>query len=417
MTVRIDGGPGALLDRDPTPSADDTRLADGTVDRQSPAPIRVWATTLDEATIHQLRRIAAQPYVVHHVAAMADAHVSEGVAVGTVFATTNTVVPHALGGDLGCGMAAVRLDLAPDVAAAIDTRALERVIADLGRAIPTGHAVHRRGIAVPDALFEAPLSTRTLDRTREALAAKHLGTLGGGNHFVELERDAEGAIWLLVHSGSRGLGAAIAAHHTKAAANVAADGAGELRGLSTNEVEGASYLADLEWALAFARANRRALTSKALEVIADLLHVPLLASAVEEVVEIHHNFVARETWFGRELLVHRKGAVSVPRGALALIPGSMGTASYLVEGLGNEDAFGSCSHGAGRVMRRSEARKAISPAALARSMRRVVYPVHLARSLVEESPDAYRDIGDVLDAQRDLVSRVRRLEPIAVLKG
>lgn len=137
----------------------------------------------------------------------------------------------------------------------------------------------------------------------------------------------------------------------------------------------------------------------------------------DERVDIHHNFVAREHWFGREVYVHRKGAVAVPTGARALIPGSMGTASYIVEGLGNEESFGSCSHGAGRVMSRKEARSSIRPDALRRAMRRVVYPEHLARHLVEEAPTAYRDIIEVLEDQEDLVRRHLRLEPIAVLKG
>jgi tRNA-splicing ligase RtcB len=379
-------------------------------ERRPHVPIRVWARSLDEATIRQLRDLAAQPYVVLHVAVMADAHVAEGVAVGTVFATESTVVPAALGGDLGCGMCAVRLDVPAD---AMDTRTLERMLESLGKAIPTGNAVHRgRGIVVPDSLLTTPLSTRSLEHVREATVGRHLGTLGGGNHFLELERDAEGAAWLLVHSGSRGLGAAIAAHHARAATD--GDRLRGLRGLDTTDEIGNAYLRDLEWALAFARANRKALVSKALEIISDALRVSL---EPEEVLDIHHNFVAREKWFGRDLLVHRKGAVAVPVGTKALIPGSMGTASYIVEGLGNEDAFGSCSHGAGRVMSRKEARAAIKPQALAQAMRRVVYPKHLERSLVEESPAAYRDITEVLDAQQDLVRRVQRLEPIAVLKG
>lgn len=380
--------------------------------RRPHVPIRVWARSLDEATIRQLRDLACQPYVVLHVAAMADAHVAEGVAVGTVFATESTVVPAALGGDLGCGMSAVRLSVVAD---AIDRRTLERMLASLGKAIPTGAGVHRgRGMAVPDELLATPLSTRSLEHTREAIVGRHLGTLGGGNHFLELERDAEGGAWLLVHSGSRGLGAAIAAHHARAATGGDGDGLRGLRGLDTTEETGRAYLDDLAWALGFARANRRALISKSLEIISDALRVALEA---EEVVDIHHNFVARETWFGRNLLVHRKGAIAVPLGAKALIPGSMATASYIVEGLGNEDAFGSCSHGAGRVMSRKQARAAIRPQALARAMRQIVYPKHLDGSLVEESPAAYRDITEVLDAQQDLVRRVLRLEPIAVLKG
>jgi tRNA-splicing ligase RtcB len=381
-----------------------------TDDADRHVPIRVWARSLDEATIRQLRDIASQPYVVLHVAAMADAHVAEGIAVGTVFATEHVVVPSALGGDLGCGMSAVCLGIAAD---AMDRRTLERMLESLGKAIPTGDAVHRgRGVSVPDDLMVAPLSTRSLDHTREGLVGRHLGTLGGGNHFVELDRDAEGCAWILVHSGSRGLGAAIAAHHARAATG--ADRPRGLDGLDANEESGRAYLADLEWALAFARANRKALLVRALEVVADALRVPV---APDDAIDIHHNFVARETWFGRELLVHRKGAIAVPAGTKALIPGSMGTASYIVEGLGNENAFSSCSHGAGRVMSRKEARAAIRPQALAQAMRRVVYPKHLEKSLVEESPAAYRDIVEVLDAQHDLVSRVLRLEPVAVLKG
>lgn len=366
------------------------------------APIRLWAEDADDATIRQLRLLAAQPFIAHHVAAMADAHVAHGVAVGTVFATRSTVVPGALGGDLGCGMSAVRLGAR---AASLDRRMLERVLVDLGRAIPAGDAVHRGpGLEAPAALFEAELSTRALARTRDALVRRHLGTLGGGNHFLELDRDAEGELWLLVHSGSRGLGAAVAAHHTRE----------PLSGLDTDDEAGRAYLGDHAFALAFARENRAALALRAQDVLSGVLGASLVP---DEVVDIHHNFVARERWFGEDLLVHRKGAVAVPRGARALVPGSMGTASYVVEGLGDDASYGSCSHGAGRVMSRREARARVSREALAASMRRVVYPARNARVLVEESPSAYRDIGDVLDAQRDLVRRVVRLEPVMVLKG
>jgi len=378
-------------------------------DRGQRVPVRIWARAVDDGTLRQLRHIASQPYVVEHVAAMADAHVAEGVAVGTVFATEHTVVPDALGGDLGCGMSAVRLDASYD---GLDRRRLEALLVHLGRAIPAGDAIHRgRGIAVPDAIFSAPLSTHALEHAREALAPRHLGTLGGGNHFLELERDPEGNLWLLVHSGSRGLGAAIAAHHARAAGALAS---GSLGGVDTTTESGDAYLHDLDWALAFAHANRETIVTKALGVISDALGA---SSSGEPTVDIHHNFVARETWFGRELLVHRKGAVAVPRGTTAVVPGSMGTASYIVEGRGCEVAFGSCSHGAGRVLSRKEARARIRTEALRQSMRRVVYPKHLERNLVEEAPAAYRDISEVLDDQADLVQRVLRLEPIAVLKG
>jgi tRNA-splicing ligase RtcB len=378
-------------------------------ERGQRVPVRLWARIAAPETIRQLQRLASQPYVVEFVAGMADAHVSEGIAVGSVFATERMVVPRALGGDLGCGMSAVRIATGAD---GVDRRTLEVAVRDLGRAIPTGEATHRgRGIAVPDSLLSPSLSTRTLEHTREAIACRHLGTLGGGNHFLELDRDADGAIWLLVHSGSRGLGAAIAGHHACAAQ---VDGSDDLGGLDIATEQGAAYLNDLSWALAFAKANRQTLESRALDVLREALSLPFDLS---DRLDIHHNFVARETWFGRKLLVHRKGAVAVPSGTMALVPGSMGTASYIVEGLGADDAFGSCSHGAGRVMSRKEARKQVRPRALAQAMRRVVYPEHLLNQLVEEAPAAYRDIAQVLDDQRDLVRRRVRLAPMVVLKG
>jgi tRNA-splicing ligase RtcB len=378
-------------------------------ERGQRVPVRVWARSVSPETVRQLRRLASQPYVVEFVAAMADAHVAEGVAVGSVFATEHTVVPGALGGDLGCGMSAIRIGVD---AGGLGRRELDGLVRTLSRVIPTGAATHRgAGVDVPETLLEPGLSTRALEHTREAQARRHLGTLGGGNHFLEVDRDPEGGVWLLVHSGSRGLGAAVAAHHARVAETHGGD---VLNGLDTTTEQGIAYLRDLSWALAFARANREALAARALEVIADVVGIAVDASTT---VDIHHNFVARETWFGRELLVHRKGAVAVPAEALALIPGSMGTASYIVEGLGNEEAFGSCSHGAGRVMSRGEARRAIAPKALAQAMRRIAYPEGLAKHLVEEAPAAYRDIGKVLEDQEDLVRRRVRLEPIAVLKG
>lgn len=375
-------------------------------------PIRSWAEDLDDETLGQLRRIARAPYVRHFVCAMADAHLSEHVAVGSVFAAERTVVPSALGGDLGCGMLAV--PLVDDAGAAFDTggvgpverrRLLERWLAS----IPVGKALRRHPLPFASelgpALFQAQLSTRSLEKTREALVARHIGTLGGGNHFVELGCDAERRAWLLVHSGSRGLGAAIADHHR------GAEGA-PLEGLSTTHGSGEAYLGDLGWALDFARANRMHIACVATRALEELLGRPV---AHGPPVDVHHNFVAEETWFGERLLVHRKGAIAAPAGALALVPGSMGTASYLVAGRGCEAAFGSCSHGAGRVLRRSEARRKIRPEALRRALGDVVIPD--GDAMVEEAPAAYRDIRRVLEAQEDLVERRLRLEPLVVLKG
>jgi len=372
-------------------------------------PIIVWARTCPEGALEQLGRIADQPYVVGHVAAMPDLHVAHGVAVGTVFATDGVLVPSALGGDLGCGVTAVQLDLP---ARALGRRELERILDGWSRHIPIGDKVHRgRGPDLPESLLAAPLSTGSLEHQRERLAGRHLGTLGEGNHFLELDRDMEGTTWLLVHSGSRGLGSAIGAHHVSAAA---AEGHGDLPGLSVDSDPGRAFLVDLAWALAFAVANRAALAEAALAVVAEV------AGATPTVltrIDVHHNYASREEHFGRTVWVHRKGAVAAPEGAPVLIPGSMGTASYVARGLGEATSFRSASHGAGRTMTRREARERVPVDRLKHALRRVVHDGRRLASLVEEAPAAYRDIGEVLEDEADLVTPLARLEPLAVLKG
>jgi tRNA-splicing ligase RtcB len=256
-----------------------------------------------------------------------------------------------------------------------------------------------------EALLREPLSTRSLDHDRERFARSQLGTVGGGNHFAELDRDMEGSLWLLVHSGSRGVGGALGAHHAKAARTGFLDAESDA---------GRAFLADLGWALRYARANRQRLIALASEVLSTSHGAqPDPGSALD----LPHNFVARETHDGRPLWVHRKGASAAPAGGRGLVPGSMGTASYLVEGLGEPASFRSCSHGAGRVLSRREAREQIGAKDLERSMRKVAYDERLARALVEEAPAAYRDIGEVLAEQADLVRPRMRLEPLAVFKG
>jgi tRNA-splicing ligase RtcB len=376
---------------------------------ESQVPIHLWGRTVPDGALEQLRRVAAQPYVVERVAAMPDLHVAHGIAVGTVFATVDTVVPAALGGDLGCGMSARSFGYP---AARLDPAALRALMARMARAVPVGDASHRgRGVALPDSLLGAPLSTGALDRARTRLGPRHLGTLGGGNHFIELDRDGGGDLWLLVHSGSRGLGAVIAAHHLRAAE---AEGQGDIPGLLTDSPAGQACLADITWALLFARANREALVARAAALVSEVTGTH---PDPDTQLDVHHNFVQHEEHAGKALWIHRKGAIAAPAGERALIPGSMGTASYIVEGLGESLSFRSASHGAGRVMTRREAREQIDPRRFVQSMRRVVFDAARGRSLVEEAPAAYRDIGQVLEDEADLVQPSVRLEPLAVLKG
>ncbi len=365
-------------------------------------PVLAWSSALRPDTAKQLTRLAEQPWVVHHVAAMPDAHVSEGVAVGSVFATRDVVVPGALGTDLGCGVSAVRFETAPR----FDRRALEALLDAWTQRIPVGDEEHRRPLLdVPRTLFEAPLSTNELERARTRLVPRHLGTLGGGNHFVELDRAHDGTTWLLVHTGSRGLGGAIGHHHGRIA--------GKLGALSLDAPDGRAFWNDLSWALDFAKANRDAILTQALAAAREVLG---LQPDVGSRLDLHHNFAQREEHFGAPCIVHRKGAIHAPQGRLALIPGSMGTASYVVRGRGLAAAFSSASHGAGRVMTRREARARISRHHLERQLRGVVFDESRPH-LVEEAPTAYRDVMEVLEDEVDLVEPVLRLEPLVVLKG
>jgi tRNA-splicing ligase RtcB len=359
-------------------------------------PIWVWGRTVAAEAQAQLAKLARQPYVVGHIAAMPDLHVASGVAVGSVFATERFIVPSALGGDLGCGVSAVHF------AAQASGLDLRRILDEWSARIPVGDAAHR---GRRNEAFAVPLSTQALEHQRERLAPKHLGTLGGGNHFVELDRDASGELWLLVHSGSRGLGAAIGAHHAKAAE---ACGIGLIPGLYLTSAEGQACLADTAWAIGFAAANRRALVAAASEAV-----IAQTGAKADDVIDVHHNFVSQEAG----LWIHRKGAIQAAAGSRVVIPGPMGTASYVAEGLGEPRSFGSASHGAGRVMTRKEAHQRIPLERFRHSMRRVIHDERRAASLVEEAPAAYRDIGEVLEDESDLVRPLKRLEPLLVLKG
>jgi tRNA-splicing ligase RtcB len=379
----------------------------------SPAPVHLFSTVATEDTLRQLRAIAQQPYVVGFVAAMADAHLSSGVAVGTVFATKRSLVPDALGDDLGCGVRASRTNLD---ASALDQRSLERVLSALSREIPTGdrgRAAHRSDSSPTDPRFadHPGLSTRELERRWPTLVARHLGTLGGGNHFIELARAPDDSLWLLVHSGSRGVGGAIAEHHRRGAR---ARGGRPLSALELDSAAGAAFFSDLAIAQRFSVHNRAALAETTLRCISSALD--RTAHEIES-FDVPHNTVSLEAHGASTLLVHRKGAVRADVGDRVVIPGSMATATYVAEGLGHDPSWRSCSHGAGRVMSRREARERVRPEALCAKMGRVVFDRRRARDLVEEAPQVYRDIREVLDEQRALVRPTLRLEPLLSFKG
>lgn len=373
-------------------------------------PIRLWAEHVDKDAMQQLQRLARCEHLAGPVAVMPDVHSAGVVCVGTVLATSGVVLPTAIGEDLGCGMAFTPL---PMPASSFSHEHIERIVEAIQECVPTGRRTHRRPVTLPDSLAK-PLSTKSLNHQREWLGVRHLGTLGGGNHFIELQRDTSGQLWLTVHTGSRGIGAAIASHHARIAAQ--SHTSLMLPAMQLDSSDAAAFWSDLEWTLAFARENRRWILGAVLNVLHEFTSESL---SLNQVCDVAHNTIEREIHAGRELIIHRKGAMPAPLGARGIIPGSMGTASYIVEGLGNELAYNSCSHGAGRKLPRGETHRRISLEQLRREMAHVVYPrgVHIERSLIEETPSTYKDIKAVLREQDDLARSILRLEPIAVVKG
>jgi tRNA-splicing ligase RtcB len=326
---------------------------------------------------------------------MPDVHLAEDVCVGAVVATRATLYPAAVGGDIGCGMHAVGFDVA---ASALDARAAAHVLAGLYAQVPRDRHP-RRDLGAPFG-GAAALSSPALARLAERDAALQLGTLGSGNHFVELQADDEDRLWLMVHSGSRGLGPAIRAHHSR--------GRPGLVGLCADAEEGRAYLADVAYALAWAEENRARIVAAACAIVADVL-----GGRATDAIRCHHNHVRRE----HGLWVHRKGAIPAAEGEPGVIPGSMGTPSYHTVGRGHPDALASSSHGAGRSRSRTAARKAISVRTLERELRGVFWDHRMAEALRDEAPSAYKDIGQVMRAQHELTRVVRRLRPVLAYKG
>jgi tRNA-splicing ligase RtcB len=372
------------------------------------APLHRWVAEPPPREVAEALERLRRGEDVAHIAVMPDVHLAEEVCVGTVLATHNTIVPAAVGGDIGCGMAALALDASADrLAAAADAAA---VLDGLKRAIP---ALRHPGAlgehALPDALG-GPLSCPALESLRRRTAGAQLGTLGRGNHFVELQADEDERLWLMVHSGSRGLGPAIRDHHQAGATRMS----GGLHGLAAETPAAAAYLGDMQWALDYAELSRTRLLERACEVLAARLGVK---PGSEARISCHHNFVRREQHGGAWLWVHRKGAISAMLDEPGVIPGSMGAPSYHVLGRGHPASLCSSSHGAGRCMARGEARRRIAAQELLAQLRGVWFDHRAAEALRDEAPAAYKDIGAVMRAQRELTRVVRRLRPVLSYKA
>ncbi|WP_372408444.1 RtcB family protein [Streptomyces luteireticuli] len=386
-------------------------------------PIRMWAdpATVEDVAMQQLRNVATLPWI-EGLAVMPDVHFGKGATVGSVIAMRGAVCPAAVGVDIGCGMSAVKTSLtANDLPGD-----LSRLRSEVERAIPVGFAMHDDAVD-PRRLHGLPTAgwddfwgrfdgVAEAVKFRQGRALKQMGTLGSGNHFVEICLDEAGSVWLMLHSGSRNIGKELAEYHI-----------GEARKLSHNQnivdrdlavfLAGTpqmdAYRHDLFWAQEYARHNREIMMALLKDVIRK--EFKKARPMFEPVISCHHNYVAEETYEGVDLLVTRKGAIRAGGGEYGIIPGSMGTGSYIVRGLGNEASFNSASHGAGRRMSRNQAKKRFSERDLADQTRGV--ECRKDRGVVDEIPAAYKPIEQVMEQQRDLVEVVAKLKQVVCVKG
>ena len=378
-----------------------------------------WASILEVSTREQAQRAAAMPFIFPHVALMPDAHLGRGATVGSVIPTIGAIMPAAVGVDIGCGMIAVRTQLtADDVRSRGDLPALRQVIE---RAVPLSAGKYNTSsYSAETASRVEVLEQRDGADGAEAIAPNwrlQLGSLGSGNHFIEVSLDEQDRVWLFLHSGSRGVGNKLAQRHIKIAQGLArkwfiALPDPDLAYLVEGTSEFWAYIRDLRWAQHFALLNREEMMHRVLGRVQDWLGAGVEAS---ETVNTHHNYTARETHFGKEVWLSRKGAIDASAGVPGLIPGSMGTRSYVVAGKGNRLALNSAPHGAGREFSRSAARRRFTRAQLDAAMQGIEW--RRTDAFLDEIPGAYKPIDQVMADAADLVEIKHELRQIVNVKG
>ena len=378
-------------------------------------PIKMWLDDLEEGAMKQAWNLAMLPFTFKHVAIMPDAHQGYGMPIGGVLATDGVVIPNAVGVDIGCGMCAIKTTLRGDC----DPEKLKKVLDLIRRKVPTGYKKHvtdKHRKHMPSALsFQ-----RLLIVTREfSKATQSLGTLGGGNHFIELQTDGDN-LWVMIHSGSRNLGKQVADHYNKEAKRLnkfwhtKVQESFDLAFLPLDSQDGVAYWNEMNYCVDFALANRKVMMQEVLEILGEVFGT----FPYEPMINIAHNYATQENHFGKNVVVHRKGATLARNGTIGIIPGSQGTSSYIVEGLGNPESFNSCSHGAGRKMGRKAAQRDLSLEREQQSLDKmgIIHSVRRQKDL-DEAPGAYKDIDQVMANQSDLVKIVTQLRPLAVVKG
>lgn len=381
--------------------------------------IKSWCDNPEDGCIAQAKNLANLPFIFKQICLMPDTHQGYGMPIGGVIATIGVVIPNAVGVDIGCGMYAVKTSLTE-----LTTENLKIIMGKIRDVVPVGfnHQKEKQDTQLLPNLnsYNSFSDDCPIVWSQYSSALKQLGTLGGGNHFIEIQKGSDGHIWFMIHSGSRNLGKQVADYYNKLAVSLnekwfsSVPKEHELAFLPIETQEAKDYLMEMKYCLDFALANRKLMADNIKKCFGEVIGYDLIDFL--EDINIHHNYAQYENHFGKNVIVHRKGATSAREGELGLIPGSQGTASYVVKGKGNEDSFMSCSHGAGRKMGRKQAERELNLEDEQKKLEGIIHSVR-TKSDLDEASGAYKDIATVMEEQKDLVDIVVELKPLGVIKG
>ena len=376
--------------------------------------IKSWCEEPDNNAVSQAKNLARLPFAFKQICLMPDTHMGYGMPIGGVMATNMTVIPNAVGVDIGCGMCATKTSLTE-----IEIDTLKRVMGEIRDVIPVGfnHQPKKQDCELVPSVLDwknIPIVEREYEK-----GLSQVGTLGGGNHFIETQKGNDGHIWIMIHSGSRNIGKQVADFYNREAIKInekyfsSVPKEWELAFLPMDSEQGFNYMKEMQYCVDFALANRWLMMDRIKTIIENITH-----ATFDEMINIAHNYARMENHFGKNVLVHRKGATSAKEGEIGIIPGSQGTASYIVKGRGNKESFQSCSHGAGRKMGRKEAQRTLNLEEEQSKLDKqgILHAIRGVRDL-DEASGAYKSIDIVMKEQEDLVEAIVELTPLAVIKG
>lgn len=380
-------------------------------------PIKLWLEDIEEGALEQAKNLANLPFVHKWVAIMPDSHQGYGMPIGGVIATDGVIIPNAVGVDIGCGMSVKKLPLTVEEL----EPELKEIVGLIREVVPVGFAHHEKA----QGEYWLPTGIKydwNVVPDQIESAKKQIGTLGGGNHFIELQRDEEGFVYLMIHSGSRNLGYKVAKFYNDLAKRLnelwysSVPAKSDLAFLPIGTKEAGKYIEEMKYCVEFAKRNRECMMENIITEISTIFGDRGFITIPD--INIAHNYATLENHFGKNVWVHRKGATSAKEGELGIIPGSQGTQSYIVRGKGNKDSFMSCSHGAGRRMGRKQAQRELDLEEEQRKLNEkgILHSIRGIKDL-DEATGAYKDINVVMENQKDLVEIVTELKPLAVVKG